>query len=290
MGTVKKVYNNGNLKVLVTHGPGCVPRAAKWILSASPEHFRSSQRAEVRLAAQHTTESSTMDDRDLVLRLVALGVEAAEKGGDFLADPSGDAVLSGIGVAAIASWLEELGKLQLVGRVEPSFGSGSPTLVYQVTAEAQQLWKDQDALADRLKTLFPSAPPRYDVFISYTGDDSHIAAELRESLLGQKLSCFMAEKDIPAASDWSDEIRDALHGSTYVILLLTQRSKDRPWVLLEAGAAWALKRKIIPVCNQVNPADLLDPIRRHQARIVETSKQRLELAKEIAGYTGNAAG
>jgi hypothetical protein len=92
----------------------------------------------------------------------------------------------------------------------------------------------------------------------------------------------MAEKDIGAGESWTDEIRTALIGSDVVLLLLTQRSKDRPWILVEAGAGWAMSKKLVPILNQVSAADLIEPLARHQARIVETAGQRRALAKELA--------
>jgi hypothetical protein len=52
---------------------------------------------------------------------------------------------------------------------------------------------------------------------------------------------------------------------------------------MEIGAAWALGKSLIPALVQVDPCDLPDPIRRYQARVIETTAQRKALVKEIVG-------
>ena len=93
----------------------------------------------------------------------------------------------------------------------------------------------------------------------------------------------MAEKDIQVAAEWQDSIRAALIGSKRMLILLTPRSINRPWVLMETGAAWALGKALIPALSHVAANELLDPIRRYQARVIETTAQRQALVNELAG-------
>ena len=93
----------------------------------------------------------------------------------------------------------------------------------------------------------------------------------------------MAEKDIQVAAEWQDSIRAALIGSKQILILLTPRSINRPWVLMETGAAWALGKALIPALSHVAANELLDPIRRYQARVIETTAQRQALVNELAG-------
>src|SRR2546423_4697088 len=171
-----------------------------------------------------------MTDRELILRILEIGVDTFLSNRSGFADPSKDSALSKIGVATIAAWLEELGKLRLIGRVEPRFGAGTGLLVYQVTDEAVTLWNQKDELEHRIKHLLPHALPAYDIFLSYTHEDSHIANELKEILETSGLRCFMAEKDIAVGMEWADQIRSALHSSKRILLLITPRSKNRPWL------------------------------------------------------------
>jgi hypothetical protein len=123
--------------------------------------------------------------------------------------------------------------------------------------------------------------PGYDIFLSYAASDWEVAAELRDAFVKNGMTCFMTEKDIIVASLWETSIRDAILSSESVLLLLTPRSIDRPWILLESGAAWALGKRIIPALVHVTPDDLIDPIRKFQARVVETTAQKRALISEL---------
>ena len=122
----------------------------------------------------------------------------------------------------------------------------------------------------------------YDVFLSYASGDNDVAIELKNAFERKGMRCFMAEKDISVAFQWEVSIRDTLATSRWVLLLLTPRSITRPWILIESGAAWALGKDIIPALVHVSPEDLIDPIRRYQARVIETTSQRNKLIKELS--------
>jgi len=123
----------------------------------------------------------------------------------------------------------------------------------------------------------------YDIFISCASMDSLIANELRVELEQAGLVCFMAEKNIEAGSDWSEEIRKALYQSDKIVLLVTPNSLNRPWLLFETGAAWILRKTVIPALMYVEPEQLLDPTSRQQSRILETTNQRKEFVLELSG-------
>ena len=221
-----------------------------------------------------------MDDRVLVTRLVTMGLSAMRDEPDGYATPSDDPEIGSIGVAAIANWLEELGRHRLVGDVQPCFTRSGAGFKFRVTDQAVQMASTPGRLEQWLDTILPIAP-QYDVFISYASGDSQIADELRKDMETAGLRCFMAEKDIQVAAIWQDSIRTALLGSSSVLILLTPRSINRPWVLLETGAAWALGKPLIPALSHVAPEDLSDPVRRHQSRVIETTAQRTALVTEL---------
>ena len=223
-----------------------------------------------------------MDDRSLVTRLLEIGVATRRTNPDAYATPSDDPGLKGIGVATVANWLEELGRHRLIGDVQPCFTSSGAGFRFQVTDDAVHLLSDAWRFDAWLNKIIPLTP-EFDVFISYAAGDSAIADELRNDLEKSGLKCFMAEKDIHVATEWQDSIRAALIGSRRVLVLLTPRSINRPWVLMETGAAWALGKALIPALSHVAANELLDPIRRHQARVIETTAQRQSLVNELTG-------
>lgn len=223
-----------------------------------------------------------MNDRLLVTRLIQIGVVARRENPDGYATPTDDSNLKSIGAATIANWLEELGRHRLIGNVQPCFTSSGAGFRFQVTDDAVRLLSDASKFDAWLNKLIPPNP-EFDLFISYAAGDSAIADELRIDLERNGLKCFMAEKDIQVAAEWQDSIRAALIGSKRVLVLLTPRSINRPWVLMETGAAWALGKPLIPALSHVAANELLDPIRRHQARVIETTAQRQSLVNELTG-------
>jgi len=157
-----------------------------------------------------------------------------------------------------------------------------------ITSEAQQRL---DAFHDGLVTeiaQFDSfkqvmqEPPLYDVFISYSHKDEELARELRQLLENKGLKCFMSSMDIRSGDPWAETIRDALKGSQELLLVITPDSIDSKWVLCEGGAGWALGKPMVPALLKVEPDLLPEPIKRHQAKKIDTITWREELAKEIA--------
>lgn len=150
-----------------------------------------------------------------------------------------------------------------------------------LTAAVDELKRKAKNAPEPPEMAMTVAPLKFDVFLSYAEQDRELAEELKTEFARTGVSCFMAAKDLTVAIEWQDAIRDALLASAKIMLLLTPRSINRPWVLLEAGAAWALKKPIVPALVQVAPDDLVDPIRKFQARMIETSGQRKALCKEL---------
>lgn len=122
----------------------------------------------------------------------------------------------------------------------------------------------------------------YEVFFSYSHRDQGVATELVSMLEDAGLRCFHAHKDISAGDLWEPRIREALKAAKRVVLLITPRSKSSLWVAAEAGAAWALEKKLIACLMFVEASELIEPINRRQARRVETQEEKKDLVSEIA--------
>jgi hypothetical protein len=121
----------------------------------------------------------------------------------------------------------------------------------------------------------------YDIFLSYSNLDRHIAEELEDELKAKGLTCFLAEKSLPGGTEWIPKLREAIKESDYILLLLTPRSIGRPWVNLEIGAAWMEGKTIIPLIQFVDIKELPDVIKYNQVKFIETEKQKLELFHEL---------
>jgi len=122
---------------------------------------------------------------------------------------------------------------------------------------------------------------RHKIFISYTQKDGDVAASLASKLDEVGLRCFMADRSILAAGEWEPQLREAMLASDMVLVLMTPRSKDSLWVAAEAGAAWVLQKRLIPALMFVEPQQLFEPLRKYQARIVETPEQTAALIREL---------
>lgn len=123
---------------------------------------------------------------------------------------------------------------------------------------------------------------KYDLFLSYSHRDSAIAKHLGEELEAAGVHCFTAELDIGVGEVWEDKIRTTLQRVERVLLLITPNSKNSLWVAAEAGAAWALEKPLIAATMFVDALELIEPIKRHQARAIEAPAQLTALINELA--------
>jgi len=140
-------------------------------------------------------------------------------------------------------------------------------------------------VADQLRVTDDDA--KYDIFISYASPDSALANELSDEIAKHGLTTFMSEKDIPVSSPWKQTIWDALRSSSRVLILLTPNSIERPWVLLEIGAAWGLDKVLIPAMAFVDPDEFVEPLKDIQARRIETTEQKTQFVAELVQQVGD---
>jgi TIR domain len=107
------------------------------------------------------------------------------------------------------------------------------------------------------------SPQQYHVFVSYSHQDRWIAKQcarqIEEAGRG-RIKTFLDEKDLEAGESIPDSIRRSIKRCHEFIVLLSRYSKDRPWVLIEMGAAWALGKRIVAIMDKVGPKDMPDII------------------------------
>ena len=108
-------------------------------------------------------------------------------------------------------------------------------------------------------------PSQYDVFLSYATPDESIAAKIRDALGAKGLQCFMSAKELAGGDNFSDVICNALRNSREVCVLFTPHSVKSEWVLTEWGAAWALKKRIVPIIHRTDIDSLPDRLQSLQA-------------------------
>ncbi len=98
----------------------------------------------------------------------------------------------------------------------------------------------------------------YQVFVSHSTADKWLAITLCEKIEAKGASTFRDDRDINGGDDIPERIRTEIKRSQELVVLLTPHSADRPWVLLEVGAAWGWRRstRITPIMCHVS----VDPI------------------------------
>lgn len=97
---------------------------------------------------------------------------------------------------------------------------------------------------------------KYQVFVSHATTDKWLAKVICEKIESLEASTFRDDRDINGGDDIPEEIRQEIKRSQEFLVLLTPASIDRSWVLLEVGAAWGWRKRIIPVLDHVD----IDPI------------------------------
>ncbi|MBU2693008.1 MAG: toll/interleukin-1 receptor domain-containing protein, partial [Candidatus Eisenbacteria bacterium] len=122
---------------------------------------------------------------------------------------------------------------------------------------------------------------RFDIFISHSHKDHGAANDIVKAFERVGLRCFLAEKDICAGKLWKDEIRDALAGSSVVVLLLTPNSISSNWVMCESGACWALRKPLAPALIHVDIGDVPEVINAFQCKRFETAADRESFVDQV---------
>ncbi len=108
----------------------------------------------------------------------------------------------------------------------------------------------------------------YHVFLSHSHLDRWIAkqcAQLIEKAAKPYAKVFLDEKDIEGGQSIPDSVRTAIERCDEFVVLLSPYSKDRPWVLIEMGAAWGLRKRIIAIMDKVGPEEMPDIISPYKA-------------------------
>jgi nucleoside 2-deoxyribosyltransferase len=101
---------------------------------------------------------------------------------------------------------------------------------------------------------------RYLVFVSHSEKDGwiarQIAAQIERKCLRYGVKTFLYEKHIAGGEAIPDSIRNNIQQCDEFLVLLSRYSIDRPWVLIEMGAAWALEKPIIAITDKVTPEEM----------------------------------
>lgn len=86
------------------------------------------------------------------------------------------------------------------------------------------------------------------VYISYSRLDEKLAMGIADGLkkLGHMVT-IACEAMAVGGTHWREVMDRGMEDCNALVVLVTQRSLGRPWVMMEVGAAHALKKRIIPI-------------------------------------------
>ena len=109
-----------------------------------------------------------------------------------------------------------------------------------------------------------------DIFLSYSDRDHSIAHKIREKLLKVHAKIFMAPKSLQPGDDFAEKIRSSLLGSSELWVIVSPNSLNSEWVTTEWGAAWVLKKRIVPILYRCDIPRLPERLRKLHCIDVES--------------------
>ena len=86
------------------------------------------------------------------------------------------------------------------------------------------------------------------VFISHSNRDRKIASTLAEALRVLRMEPFLAHDDIEGGEEWRGAIRREIKGCDVLVALVTKDFRISEYAGQEVGAAWVLRKPMLPVC------------------------------------------
>ena len=125
-----------------------------------------------------------------------------------------------------------------------------------------------------------------DVFISHSRASAKSAKKLAEALRRQGLSPWLAEEQLAPGQNWQTTIRESLHASRAVVLLVEPEREPGPWVhfewsaALESATAKPNKRLIPILMDGAQPPPFLRT--RHALRVEQTPADLERAADKVA--------
>ena len=114
--------------------------------------------------------------------------------------------------------------------------------------------------------IVESAPPAddYVVFVSHASYDKWIAQVICEKIESLGVKTWRDDRDIDGGDKIPEKIKQAIASCSELAVLLTPQSIDRPWILVEIGAAWGQDKRIVPLFYHVETERVPDVVRENR--------------------------
>ena len=86
----------------------------------------------------------------------------------------------------------------------------------------------------------------HDVFISYKAEEIDEAVWVKSVLEHNGVSCWMAPASIPGGSSYASAIPRAIREAKVMVLILSARAQDSPWISREVDLALGERKVVLP--------------------------------------------
>jgi len=83
------------------------------------------------------------------------------------------------------------------------------------------------------------------VFVSHSGEDTWVARQIAREIAKCGARPFLDADHVDIGADFEEEIRDSLNKADELVVLFTPWALDRPYIWMEIGGAWLIRR--IPI-------------------------------------------
>ena len=134
--------------------------------------------------------------------------------------------------------------------VTPIKVEGAP-IVLTTEVVAERFEEEQ-----RLKRI-----PKYDVFLCHAKEDEKFAASLKQRLERRGLVVFMDTDSMSRGYGLGAGIFEGIQESEEFCIICTRHAIEKPWVLTELGAAWGMRKPIVPITVGMPAEELPELIR-----------------------------
>src|SRR5262245_650734 len=91
--------------------------------------------------------------------------------------------------------------------------------------------------------MTPVHPSNTHIFISHASADDAFVAELRQALEGQGLTVWVDSRKLRGGAKLLPEIKEAIHTARQVLVVLSPKTINSPWVRKEIKEALAVEKK-----------------------------------------------
>lgn len=100
----------------------------------------------------------------------------------------------------------------------------------------------------------------YQVFLSYSRQDTWIAQVMREKIKAKGIQVWLDVIEVPAGADFRARIKDGMRASAEALILLSPASRNSDWVKHEMGIADGMDKWITLLLLHVTLEDVPEPV------------------------------